>query len=475
VTNFADLATSSLSETILIALVIYLVYLALGRIVIAQNILLLLVGYMVYTAIDLRHLIVLLLITGISFVVGARLPKSSRPGLLLRVSIAVLATVLLAFRYHVYVAEALGSIFVSGNPLSLESLAPLGLSFYTLQAISYLTDVRSGRLNPETNLVNFALYLSLIFKLPAGPIERPGAFLEQIRTGRQITGERINVGTALIIQGAFEKFVVADNLANVVNGVFSNPQGQGLNIPLAVMIFAFQLYTDFSGYSNIFRGLAMFFGFELTLNFKLPYFATSPNDFWARWHISLSSWLREYIFFPLRRWLVARKIGNTAAVVIPTAAAMLVSGLWHGATLNFVVWGLYWATLSVAFYYLDKRQAGKSGGLIATAGALLRITLMFILICVGWFIFRVDGWNNFVDLVSNASLQATPQTYGFIADFIFYVGPLIVFNLIQAYMHDLFVLANIKMPFRSVVWACLVVWILIFGAPASAQFIYARF
>lgn len=473
--TFFDLIASSISETVLLLLLVYIVYLSLSRIIFAQNILLLLLGYAIYALIDVRHLFVLVAITVVTFGSGLMLPKASNPTLVLRLSIAALVGTLVGFRYYVVIVSAFESIFAQGNPVTLEQLVPLGISFYVLQAISYLVDINSSRHNPEKNFVNLALYLSLIFKLPAGPIERPEPFLQQIRNRRQITGERINVGATLIIQGLFEKFVIADNLALIVNGVFSSPDGQGLNIPLAVVAFAVQLYADFSGYSNMFRGLAMFFGFELSLNFKLPYFANSPNDFWARWHVSLSNWLREYVFFPLRRWLVSTGRTSTVSVIVPTVAAMLVSGLWHGATVNFVVWGLYWAGLSIAFYYLDKRKQNTSKTLIGSAGLILRIGLMFLLICIGWFFFRAEGLTNLIELLGNVSLQPTGQTYGYVADLVFYAGPLLLLNLIQAYKQDLLVLSNIRMPLRAAVWAILVVWILIFGAPAGAQFIYARF
>lgn len=315
-----------------------------------------------------------------------------------------------------------------------------------------------------------------MFKLLAGPIERPGPFIEQIRGPRKITADKLETGAYLVLIGLFEKYVVADNLSPIAAEIFANPSSNaGLDILIGVVAFAFQLYGDFSGYTNISRGTAKFFGFELMVNFKLPYFAGSPSDFWQRWHVSLSNWLRDYIFFPLRRWLVTGKANTHLAIMVPPLVTMLASGWWHGSTPMFLLWGFYWAVLMIAYQYFDHFPQVSKEKITNYLLGILRVGIMFVFICIGWLVFRSQDLANLGAMVEQLSMQTTSQTMGFAADLLFFAGPLILFNLAQAYTQDLLILLKMPTYIRAISYAGLAIWILVFASPVGSEFIYAGF
>jgi D-alanyl-lipoteichoic acid acyltransferase DltB (MBOAT superfamily) len=452
----------------------YLLYWLLRQRVEAQNTLLLIAGYVVYGAINWRHLILLLCITGITYIAGRLLATTRNKRLVLCSAIGLLLVVLAYFRYAASLGPALAAL-VGGN-ISLVTLMPLGISFYSLQAISYMLEVNAGRLPVDYSLKHVALYLSFFPKLPAGPVERPANFLPQLLQPRRITAVNWNTGLWLILLGYLEKKVMADNLAPLVRQVFAAPHlYAGLDIWVAGIAFAFQLYGDFSGYSNMALGAAKLLGFDLTLNFRLPYFATSPNDFWARWHISLSDWLREYVFFPVRRWLVSRRARGAASIILPTVLSMLVSGLWHGPTANYLVWGLYFAMLSILYFYLDRAPDLRSNAWLSGLIAASRVALMFGLVVVGWLIFRAESLQNLVQVFSHLGTHASAQTRNFLADLVFFVAPVVGINFLQAYTQNLLFFTRWPLLLRAFMFAFILCWAIIFSAPEGVEFIYARF
>lgn len=454
--------------------VFYLLYWVLRQRVEAQNTLLLLAGYAVYGLINWRHLILLLCITAITYAAGRRLAVGRHKKLVLYTAIGLLLATLAYFRYAAALSTALAAL-IGGN-VSLVALMPLGISFYSLQAISYMLEINAGRIPANYTFKHVALYLSFLLKLPAGPIERPATFLPQILQPRRITTAHWNTGVWLILLGYLEKKVMADNLAPLVRQVFADPQAHaGLDIWVAGLAFAFQLYGDFSGYSNMARGAAKLLGFDLALNFRLPYFATSPNDFWARWHISLSDWLREYVFFPTRRWLVSRGARGAASIVLPTVLSMLASGLWHGPTANYLVWGLYFAMLSILYFYLDRAPGLRRSALVAGVIAIFRVALMFSLVVIGWLIFRAGSLENLVQVFSHVGGHASAHTRNFLADLIFFVAPVAGINLLQAYTQNLLFITRWPLPLRAFMFAFILCWAIIFSAPEGVEFIYARF
>jgi D-alanyl-lipoteichoic acid acyltransferase DltB (MBOAT superfamily) len=282
--------------------------------------------------------------------------------------------------------ESLIYALLSSNTGSI--LFPVGLSFYTLQNISYLLDISSGASKPEKNPGVFAAYLAFFPKLVAGPVERARNLIPQLREPAALTGSNLAEGARMIVFGLFFKLVIADRLAPFVNEVFKAPGTyQGVTVLVALVFLSFQIYLDFAGYTQIALGAARLLGIHLTENFKHPYLSLDFVDFWNRWHISFSSWLRDYIFYPLRYKLLHKKPFNSEwlALVIPPVLTMLVSGLWHGAGWAFVVWGLYHSL----FYTITvmRRKHSKPG----VAARVLKTLLNFAILTGGWLIFRADS------------------------------------------------------------------------------------
>jgi D-alanyl-lipoteichoic acid acyltransferase DltB (MBOAT superfamily) len=295
---------------------------------------------------------------------------------------------LVFFKYFVdfLSPESLVFSLLSSNTGSI--LFPVGLSFYTLQNISYLLDISSGASKPEKNPGVFAAYLAFFPKLVAGPVERARNLIPQLREPASLSGTNLAEGARRIVFGLFFKLVIADRLALFVNEVFKAPGTyQGVTVLVALFFLSFQIYLDFSGYTQIALGAARLLGINLSENFKRPYLSLDFVDFWNRWHISFSSWLRDYIFYPLRYKILRHKPFNAEwlALVIPPVLTMLVSGLWHGAGWTFVVWGLYHAL----FYTITvmRRKRSKPGA----AARVFKTLLNFAILTGGWLIFRADS------------------------------------------------------------------------------------
>jgi D-alanyl-lipoteichoic acid acyltransferase DltB (MBOAT superfamily) len=266
-------------------------------------------------------------------------------------------------------------------------LLPVGISFYTFQTLSYTIDVWRRELPVERDLVRFALFVSFFPQLVAGPIVRAADFLPQLQRPPALDDNRVRAGLVRIFRGLFKKVIFADLLANLgVDAVFANPTGYStLELLLALYGYAYQIYNDFSGYSDIAIGSAALLGYHIPENFNRPYLSRNVREFWTRWHISLSTWLRDYLYIPLG--------GNRGKTTRNLMITMLLGGLWHGAALNFVLWGAYHGILLVFSRGLDRRASEKS---VATP---LRIagerTLCFHLVLFGWLLFRTSGWANF--------------------------------------------------------------------------------
>ncbi len=317
----------------------------------AQNILLLGVSYYFYSRWDTRFLSLLILSTVMDYLCGlwvAREEDPRRRKAAVALSMALNLGMLGFFKYYNFFAESLHRPRWRPRGWSvsmwhLEVALPIGISFYTFQSMSYVIDVYRREIQPTRNLVQFAAFVSFFPHLVAGPIMRPTTLLPQITTPRRFDIERFYQGSYLIFWGLLKKVVVADNLGLIVKDLFGRWEtlDGGLAL-LAVYAFAFQIYGDFSGYTDIARGVSKCLGFELSLNFNLPYFATSPRDFWTRWHISLSQWLRDYLYITL-----GGSRGGTARTYRNLMITMTLGGLWHGPAWTYVLWGVYHGALLV--------------------------------------------------------------------------------------------------------------------------------
>ena len=322
--------------------VFYACYLLLRGHRTGQNVLLLVANYVFYGWWDWRFLSLLLLTTWIDFAAGRWMGRVSggipRRWILVG-ALAFNLGMLGFFKYFNFftdsAVELCSALGFHADAPTIRILLPLGISFYTFQAVSYVVDVYRLKTKPTGSLLDFSIYVAFFPLLISGPIERSDHLLPQIAAPRRITLEQLNAGVFLILWGFFKKLVIADNIGPIADEVFDGYLQQGgLNVILGALAFAFQIYCDFSGYSDIARGLAKLMGFDLILNFKLPYFALSPSDFWRRWHISLSTWLRDYLYIPL-----GGNRGTKLQTFRNLMVTMLLGGLWHGAAWNFVLWG----------------------------------------------------------------------------------------------------------------------------------------
>ncbi len=343
----------------------------------------LMASYVFYGWWDWRYLGLILFCSLVSYacalridsVTGARARKAW-----LAVGISVPLAVLLVFKYFdffaVSLADALAGLGVATEPRTLGLMLPVGISFFTFQALSYTTDVYRGALRPTRDAVAFLGFLAFFPQLVAGPIERAPSFLPQILAKRSFSYKNAAFGCRLILVGAFKKMVMADRMGPLADAIFDHPTlFGGLFNVLGAACFAVQIYCDFSGYSDIALGTAKLFNLDLMRNFDRPYLAGSLRDFWSRWHISLSTWFRDYVYIPLggnkgTSWLVARNLLLT----------FVLSGLWHGANWTFVAWG----ALHGAFLVLERLTRGRFERLPFA----LRWAITMLVVLVGWVFFR---------------------------------------------------------------------------------------
>lgn len=487
-------------------LVFYALYLALQKSHRLQNTWLLIASYVFYAFWDWRFLWVLLAVTAVNYLTGlglsaAGFSQAAKPHLrrlLLAAGILFNLGMLSFFKAAEFFTPGLQRMFehlhLPLDPLLVNIILPVGLSFYALQACSYLWDVAARRIQPARNSLEFALFIAFFPQLLAGPIERAGRMLPQFHQPRRLTPATVSAGIYLLFSGFFKKMVIADNLGGIVDTVFdSYATYQGLDLWIALLAFSLQLYADFSAYSDIARGLARLLGFELSINFRLPYFSASPAEFWSRWHISLSEWLRDYIFFPMRRLFLRWKhpAGRLAGLLIPPLVTMLVSGFWHGAGWNFIVWGLYHGMLLVLFQVLVRERSRVPGKpsqvgetpawrrgwswLLPRLGWGVRILIMFILTSFGWLIFRVESREQFIYFVTHLSLQATAQSTTAWSNLVLFSLPLVVVQIAQQARNDLLVLTRLPVVLRALLYAAALALIVVLGVRQASEFIYVQF
>jgi D-alanyl-lipoteichoic acid acyltransferase DltB (MBOAT superfamily) len=315
--------------------------------------------------------------------------------IVLILSLTANLAVLFFFKYYNFFTEAaVYALYKIGFSFSFPQfnvLLPVGISFYTFQALGYSIDMFYGRIKAERNFLNYALFVTFFPQLVAGPIERTANLLPQFNVNHSFDYNRITSGLRLAAWGMFQKMVIADHLAVYVNAIYSNPAVfPATTLALATFFFAFQIYCDFSGYSDIAIGVARILGFDLMVNFKNPYFSRSIADFWRRWHISLSTWLKDYIYIPLGG---SRK-GKTRQM-FNLLLTFLLSGLWHGASFHFVVWGFLHGLFQVIgrttmrYRSFFRYKIGLSDE--APLTRFIQVTITFVLVCFAWVFFRAES------------------------------------------------------------------------------------
>ncbi len=367
-------------------------------------------SYLFYAYWDWRFTLLLAISTTTDFLVGRRMGRTEGLGArkrLLLISCLINLGILGFFKYfNFFVSSAhavLGAMGISVEFLHLNIVLPVGISFYTFKTLSYSIDVYRRKLEPTRSWLDYALYVSFFPNLVAGPIDRASSLLPQIAELRPPTRQRIREGLTLISLGLFKKVLIGDAAARIVNNIFGQPElYRSPELLSALILFSVQIYADFSGYSNIARGVADLFGLELMRNFEQPYLSRSFSEFWRRWHISLSTWIWDYIFNPLMssflrrigRWKLA-SVQREMFIVYPCAAmiTMLCCGLWHGAGLTFIIWGgLHGLFLTVERLAVYRNKAIAMRARIHDAKSLLRFGLRLIttqtLVLFAWLFFR---------------------------------------------------------------------------------------
>lgn len=455
-------------------------------------ILLLAASYSFYASLNSYFVLLLLASTAFSYVTGIIIEKQETKKQKKRVMLAgicVLLFILGWFKYFNFVNDSVRSIAVFMNwnydmPYQ-EIVMPIAISFYTFQAVSYLVDIYKGKLKAERHYGYFSIYFAFFPQLVAGPIERAKKLLPQFKVEQALKYENLSYGMKRIAWGFFKKTLIADRLAPIVASVYDSPHATGSEIVLATILFSIQLYADFSALSDIAIGCARILGIKLTENFKQPHFATSIGDFWNRWHITLSTWLRDYIFIPLSKG--KKKRSEIYLVIVIT---FLVSGIWHGAAWTFVLWGLIHGFYRV-FGDHTKHVRGKMASFtrLDQSPALhkwVKIAITFLLVCFSRVFFRS---NSVAEAFEHAKLFLTPYSWspaGMIDAlelfslldliiFIFFFVIVQLFHYIERKNTSTWDWLSQRPAFtRYAVYVLIVVSVLIFGATGQG-FVYGGF
>ncbi|MBN1950907.1 MAG: MBOAT family protein [Bacteroidales bacterium] len=450
-------------------------------------ILLLFASYYFYMCWNYKYIVLIAFSTVIDYIAGILLHHSKRKGSRVFYLLASLATnlgLLFFYKYWNFFAENVNPVLDNFNifrdvPI-YQYLLPVGISFYTFQTLSYTIDIFKRQREPEYHFGKFALFVSFFPQLVAGPIERSVNLLPQFHKHFTFDYERIKSGILQMAWGFFKKVVIADRLAEYVNLVYENPHDYtGGSLIIATFFFAFQIYCDFSGYSDIAIGSAKVMGYDLMTNFKRPYLAVNIQDFWRRWHISLSTWFRDYVYIPLGGSRVAKWRWH-----FNTMVTFLVSGLWHGAEWTFVIWGgLHGAYLVIAKISDTLRaKFNTSIGLLQRPGLhrIVQILITFVLVIFGWIFFRADNTSEAFYVIRNFfNFQGGElNLFRVPADFIIAfaaIGLLIFIEILEEQIQLYEKLTKLKRPVKWILLILLTLAIFILGMWESQDFLYFQF
>lgn len=450
-------------------------------------ILLLIASYYFYMCWNYKYIVLIAFSTIIDYIAGILLYKSKKKSLRVLFLLASLLTnlgLLFFFKYFNFFGESLNFAFAKFNIFyrvpAYDYLLPVGISFYTFQTLSYTIDIFKRQREPEYHFGKFALFVSFFPQLVAGPIERSVNLLPQFHKNYTFDYERVKSGILLMCWGFFKKVVIADRLAEYVNQVYNNAGDyQGMPVFLATVFFAFQIYCDFSGYSDIAIGSARIMGYDLMTNFKRPYLAVNIQDFWRRWHISLSTWFRDYVYIPLGGSRVAKWRWHFNLFL-----TFLVSGLWHGAEWTFVIWGGLHGLYLVYANITKKQRDGfntaigfdKAPGLYQ----FTQIIITFILVLFGWIFFRANNTSDAFLIIKNifASNSGEVNLFRIPADFTIALVSIGLLMFVEIFEEKIQLYEKLKQLSRPVKWALLAILLIsifVFGMWESQDFLYFQF
>lgn len=479
---------NSLDFAIFLPIVFLLYWFVAAKNLKFQNSLIVFASYFFYGWWDWRFLFLIAFSTLIDFTVGIQLSKEknlSKRKLWLWLSILVNLGFLGFFKYYNFFLENFIEAFsffgmqIKANSLHL--ILPVGISFYTFQTLSYSIDVYKNKLKATTKFIDFAAFVSFFPQLVAGPIERATHLLPQFQKQRTFNYSKAVDGMRQILWGLFKKIVIADNCAEFANQIFNNSADlNGSTLLLGAIFFSFQIYGDFSGYSDIAIGTARLFGFDLMQNFRFPYFSRDIAEFWRRWHISLSSWFRDYLYIPL-----GGSRGGTGMKIRNTFIIFIVSGFWHGANWTFIIWGAL-----NAFYFLPLLLSKKNrhnlgqvaeGRILPQFKELLQILITFSLTVLAWIFFRAESVTHALSYISeilSSSLISVPD-FNNMKRAVTIILLTIIFVCIEWMGRDgAHALEKIglhwRSPFRYTMYSCIIISLFWFSGDKQ-QFIYFQF
>lgn len=466
-----------------------------------QNIFLVIVSYIFYGWWDYRFCAFLFASSVVDFTVSSRLGKTEDPRLrrlLLLTSLVFNLSVLGFFKYWNFFAQSLNrSLSAVGwhlDVVTLQVILPIGISFYTFQGLSYTIDVYRRQMLPVKNLIDHLCFLSFFPQLVAGPIERATHLSPQVLSPRTFSYTLAVDGCRQMLWGFFKKMVIADNIAPIVDRAYTSPgSATGAQLAFATVLFAIQIYCDFSAYSDIAIGTARLFGFDLMQNFAAPYFSQSIAEFWRRWHISLSTWLRDYVYFPLGGSRVGSEFRRSFNVLL----TFLISGIWHGASWNYIIWGGLHGGLILVEKLWTKgntlRVQDTPGGtsLIPQPKVLLRMLITFSLLCLTWVFFRASSATQAILILRKILTQSIDAlTFQSIAELlqasslvqnsnaivllVLLIGFILAEWLQRRQAHPL-MLSRWKAPVRWIAYMTLFWVTLYWGTWNTGQFVYFQF
>lgn len=332
-----------------------------------------------YLCFDIRFILVLGFITLFTYAGGIILEKKKIPAYVFLLCILITLSMLLVFKYlnfAIYTIDKISAVMGIGlNPSTLKLIMPVGISFYTFESLSYLCDIRKGKIKAEKNIIKYWIFLSFFPNVTSGPIERADHFIKQLSEEKIFDYDTAKYGMRLLLLGLFKKLVCADLMVKYINNVFDNVIAHtGTVFIIAIFMYTFEIYFDFSGYTDMARGVAYLLGIDLLENFKAPYLATSIKEFWGRWHISLSTWLRDYVYIPLGGNRCSKLRKNINILI-----TFLVSGLWHGASFTFIVWGMLHGVVQCI------------EGSISKLPRLAKQIITFCIVAFAWMFFRINS------------------------------------------------------------------------------------
>ncbi len=413
---------NSIDFVIFLPIVFLLYWFVVNKTLRLQNFFIVIVSYIFYGWWDWRFLSLILFSTIIDFIIGYKISnenKQYRRNLLLWISLIVNIGFLSFFKYYNFFLDSFVNAFSffghSINPQGLDIILPVGISFYTFQTLSYTIDVYKKNLNPTKDFIAFTAFVSFFPQLVAGPIERASNLLPQFYKRRAFEYDKVVNGLRQILWGLFKKVVIADNAAQLANEIFNNSAHySGSTLVLGALFFTFQIYGDFSGYSDIAIGVSRLFGFSLMQNFAFPYFSRDIAEFWRRWHISLSTWFRDYLYIPL-----GGSKGNTWIRVRNIFIIFIVSGFWHGANWTFIIWGVINAFYFLPLLLLNRNRINTNTvaqfNSLPSIKEFFQMMITFSWIVLSWIIFRAENINhafNYLSTIFSNSLFEIPEFTG---------------------------------------------------------------